>query len=312
MGAWFRTNLPYRVLSILLALGLWLYVVEDKNPAVEYVLSVPLEVRNLPADLVVSERPNTVKIRIEGREGLVRDVSSRDIHAFVEMHQPKEGVHLFPVQVSLPTGINLVNITPTQAEITVDKLMEKQVPVTVTFEGKAASGYKARDPVVQPSEIVVTGPGGFLEQINTAYVAVNLDGARNTIRRDLPVRVASDKDGSRAWDWVNLNPMSVEVTIPVVRDMPEKVVPIRADVKGEPARGHHVKNIILQPDVVSITGDQALLDTIDFVSTVPIELKGANKDLVQDLSLALPEKVGAVLARPVKVIVEISPIGANR
>jgi YbbR domain-containing protein len=308
MGAWFRTNMLYRILSILLALGLWIYVAEDKNPAVEHVLTVPLEVRHLPADLVVSEGPNIVNIRIEGREGVIRDVTSRDIHAFVEMNQFKEGVHLLQVQVSLPSGVSLVNITPTQASITVDNLREKQVPVMVTFEGRAASGYKAREPVIRPAEVVVTGPGGYLEQINTAYVAINLDGTRNTIRRELPVRVASEKEGSRAWDWVNLNPMSVEVIIPVIREMPEKVVPIRANVKGNPARGHHVKRIILEPDVVTITGEQALLDAIDYVLTVPIELKGSSTDVVQDLPLALPENVEAVLIRPVKVIIEIAPL----
>ncbi|MEW6663071.1 MAG: YbbR-like domain-containing protein [Bacillota bacterium] len=312
MGAWFRTNLPYRILSILLALGLWLYVVEEKNPAVEYVISVPLEVRNLPPGLVVSERPNTVKIRIEGREGLIRDVSSRDLHAFVEMSDAKEGENTLPVQSSLPAGISLVNITPSQAKINVDTLMEKQVPVTVTFEGKVAAGYKVRDPVVQPAEVIVTGPGGYLDQINTAYVAVNLDGVRNNLRRYLPVRVASDRDGSRAWEWVNLNPEAIEVTIPVVKDLPEKLVPIRVDIKGEPARGYQVKRVITEPAVVALVGSQQLLDDQEFVYTMPFELKGTSKDVVQDLSLALPENIEAALARPVKVIIEVVPVSASR
>jgi YbbR domain-containing protein len=311
MGRWFSTNLPYRILSILLALGLWLYVAEDKNPAIESVLSVPLEIRNLPADLVVSERPNSIKIRIEGRDRIIRDVSARDIHAFVDLDQSKEGVQSFPVQVSLPPGVSLVSITPAQAQVTIDLLMEKQVSVTVAFEGRAPPGYKARDPVINPAEVLVTGPGGYLAQINTAFVEVNLDGARKTIRRDLPVRVALERAGSRVWDWIEINPASIEVIIPVVRDLPEKAVPIRADVRGEPARGHRINGIVLEPDSIIITGDQALLDTIDFILTVPVEIKGARNDIVQELSLVLPEGAEVALVRPVKVIIDIVPAGSR-
>ncbi|KKM11705.1 hypothetical protein SY88_07220 [Clostridiales bacterium PH28_bin88] len=306
MWRWFRANLGYRILSILLALGLWMYVVEDQNPIVEQVLSVPLETRALPGGLVISDRPATVKVRLEGRQGQVQDLSSRDVRAFVELNDARTGENVVPVQATVPKGVDIVSISPERVTVSVDKVTEKQVPVTVTVDGKPASGYRLLDPVLKPSQVIVTGPHKSLDQIDRAFVEVTVEGVKENYLEKLPLRVGSGKEDNKALEWVNVKPDTVEVFIPVVQELPVKQVPVQVDVQGTPADGYRVAGVTFEPRTVKVSGPQEVLDTLESLTTKPVDVNGATADVVGETELVLPAGVNAGTLPPVKVVIQIT------
>src|SRR5262245_53366916 len=65
MMGFITDNLGWKVLSLVLAIGLWIAVVGD--PELTTTLSVPLEFRNLPRDLDInSETPELILLELQG------------------------------------------------------------------------------------------------------------------------------------------------------------------------------------------------------------------------------------------------------
>ena len=54
-------NIMAKFLAILLATGLWFYVMNEQNPPTEVKRTVPLEVKNLASNYVVVDIPREIK-----------------------------------------------------------------------------------------------------------------------------------------------------------------------------------------------------------------------------------------------------------
>lgn len=59
-------NVVMKIFAIILAIILWLYVMNEQNPPIESSFNIPLEVRNTATSNVVSDVPETVRIKIRG------------------------------------------------------------------------------------------------------------------------------------------------------------------------------------------------------------------------------------------------------
>jgi len=57
-------NLTAKIVALILAAILWLYVMNEQNPPIESSFSLPVEVRNGQTNLVVSDLPDTVRIKL--------------------------------------------------------------------------------------------------------------------------------------------------------------------------------------------------------------------------------------------------------
>src|SRR4029077_15945718 len=92
---WVLYNFWLRVLSLLLATGLWLAIAPDQEPA-EVAVRVPIEFQHVPPELEISSATiPDAQIRGRGHERLIRELRSTDIHAELELGDAKPGERTF-------------------------------------------------------------------------------------------------------------------------------------------------------------------------------------------------------------------------
>jgi len=303
-----RENLGIKLLAITLALILWFYVTSEQNPTTEQVVRVPLEVENLSAGLVVVDLPSEVSLRVEGRRGQIQNLLPRDIRAYVDLRTAKVGESTLPVQVTLPEGIRLVRVNPSQVTVKVEQVKEVSFPVQANLSGEPASGYRALEPVIRPSQVIVSGPEAFLKEIGKVFVEVNIEQARGNYLAQLPVQI-TDREGRPLSRWLTTKPENVEVFIPIVQDMPSRMVPIKPRLVGEPAPGYQIKRVILHPEVVEVLAPYNILATLDNLYTTPINIAGARKNVTAESQLEVPPGIQLSSFPRVRVIVEIERVG---
>jgi len=300
----FRQNLGYRILSVVLAIVIWIYVTGEQKPTGETVIRVPLEIENLSEDLVVSDSPSSIQVRLEGRKAVVSNLIPRDVHARVNMINAKTGENIIPVEVEVPDGVNVISVKPSQIKIKVEKMEYTQVQVQVSLVGEPASGYRVLEPVIKPTEVVISGPAGLLKEIGGAYVEAEIDQASGNYLAYLPVRLR-DKEGHPLSQWLEINPPVVETFVPVVQDMPSKILSIQARLEGEPAGGYAIRRVILQPSVVEVFAPYEQLKELNYISTAPINISGARREVVRETNLDIPPGVQVSIFPRVRVIVEV-------
>lgn len=301
----FRIHLAYRILSIFLAMVLWFYVTEEKNPATENVVTVPLELRGLRTDLVIADKPNSVNVRLQGRKAVVTDITSREIKAFVDLKDATVGRNLLPVQVSLPPRVQLVEVAPSLVEVDLDRVSEAQLPVTVKISGGAASGYSAQKPYVNPTEVLVRGPKNVLDNIGEVYVDARLQSSTTNYLERLPLKI-SDKWGNPLHEWVSFNPPTVEVFIPVVESMPSRSVALKVELQGQPAKGYKVERVIKNPEFIKLFGPYELLQQVEYL-TVTVDVTGATGDVETVEPVPVPAGLQNAGAREAQIVVKVVP-----
>jgi len=300
----FTQNLSYRIISLLIAVTLWLWVTTESNPTQEKVLEVPLETENLAENLMVAEIPDSIKVRIEGRENILEDITSRDINAIVNLAGAKVGVNTATVEVSLPSGVQLVNTTPSQVKVVIDQVEEIQVGVTVETEGKIQEGYTALTPLATPSEIIIKGPKSILETIEEVFVTARIEGYFQSFQETLPVKI-KDTEGNFIQEWLRLDPGHVEVYIPIVKDKPSEKFLIKPDIIGKPAAGYQIKQVKVEPEFAEVVGPYQVLSTLDYLSTETIDIDGLSSDLIQEVEIISPDDSISISPKNVKVIIQL-------
>jgi len=298
-----RTNLPYRIISLLLAVSAWAWVTTIQNPVREALYEIPLESRDLSADLMVENKPATVNIRVQARDSVLNNFTSRDYLAYVSLKDAEIGNNVVPVQASLPVGIEIVNINPSLVSIKIDQTTQVQIPVRPVISGEIPDNYMALEPTVSPTEVLISGPKSILDKVSDVVADISLKEQRESYLERVPLKIY-DEDGNSLQDWVKIQPSTVEIFVPVLRNLPSKTFVLKPVFVGlEP--GKSIKQIVVQPELAEVYGRWELLQDLDYLYTRPIDLTEVEGILVTEVELELPEGTSLGISPLIKVIVEL-------
>ena len=117
---WFKENLGLKLLSLALAAGLW--VAFGGDTVTETVLQVPLEFRNVPANLAVISEHETAQLRIRGPSRVLRQARRSDFALPVDISFIiGPGERTFPLvveNVEVPAALEVVQVVPSEVKLT--------------------------------------------------------------------------------------------------------------------------------------------------------------------------------------------------
>jgi YbbR domain-containing protein len=124
---WVLHNFWLKVLSLVLATGLWMAISPEQEPA-EVTVRVPIEFRHVPSQLEISSvNVPEAQVRVRGPERMIRDLRSADIHADLELRDALPGEQTFDLtaeQIHLQRDLTVVQVTPSRVTV----IMEKSAP----------------------------------------------------------------------------------------------------------------------------------------------------------------------------------------
>ncbi|MGC2185715.1 MAG: CdaR family protein [Terriglobales bacterium] len=163
-------NFGIKLLSLALAVGLWLAVAAD--PPAEVAVDVPIVFRNIPENLEISsENVPRAQIRIRGPQRAVRRLQPADIYTEIDLSGMKAGEHTFDLtaqQIHQPRELEVVQVVPNQFHLMFDTRLTRQVPVHPRAFGNFAAGYQIARVEADPSSITISGPRQRIEAVEAA------------------------------------------------------------------------------------------------------------------------------------------------
>ena len=273
------------LLAFVLALGLWVYVTVQDNPVIEQRYDVPVDYINLPDNLAISDKTETVRLRVSAPANVLNGITASDINAYVDLSGAVQGRYAAKLQFELPESIQLVSADRSEVSVLIDALRTAQRSVNVVYTGNAPDeDYMALAESIMPGEVVLSGAEDKLALAANVYVTVDLTGLRENFRSILPVNV-TDADGNSLLSWLTPEPAMVDVLVPVVGSLPTKAAPVSVTLSGAPAEGYVISRIIIDPAVATVFGPQSLLDTVDYIYTSAVNISGAAANISQSVSL---------------------------
>lgn len=151
-------NFGLKVLSLLLATGLWFMISRDEQSA-EVALRAPIVFQHVPAQLEIStESIQEAQIRVRGPERVIRQLQANEIHAEIDLADVKPGERTFDLTSQLvrhPMDITVVQVVPSQLHLSFDTRMTRDVEIHPRVTGNFPDGEQIvkvdADPPALPS-----------------------------------------------------------------------------------------------------------------------------------------------------------------
>jgi YbbR domain-containing protein len=179
---WVLHNFWLKVLSLLIATGLWLAISPDQELA-EVAVRVPIEFQHVPAHLEISSITiPDAQIRVRGPERLIRNLRSTDIHAELELGDVKPGERTFDLtaqQIRLDRELHVVQVVPGQVHLAFDMRLTREVEIHARVTGNFVQGEQIGRVLVEPETVTITGPRHHVETVDAATTdPVDASGTR--------------------------------------------------------------------------------------------------------------------------------------
>ncbi len=136
--------------------------------------SIPVQV-TLPASLGrLDNVPLLVSVKLKGSRRLLSNLSGGEININAQINEPAAQRSPIVVmhridparEVSVPSGISVMQIKPEIISVSVDNRISRSVPVKLVHSGMLMDGYSFRVANLIPSEVTITGPESIIKFTN--------------------------------------------------------------------------------------------------------------------------------------------------
>jgi YbbR domain-containing protein len=179
---WILHNFWLKILSLLIATGLWLAISPEQEVA-EVEVRVPIEFEHVPPHLEISSITiPEAQVRIRGPERLIRGLRSPDIHAEIELADAKPGERTFSLtaqQIRHDRELHVVQVVPGQIHLTFDTRMTREVEIRPRVTGTFLPEERISKVLADPDRITITGPQQHVERVDAATTdPVDASGTR--------------------------------------------------------------------------------------------------------------------------------------
>lgn len=238
-----RSDWLLRLISILIALGLWYMV--GREDVVDKIVTVPVELLNLPRDLVIaSQFKRDIEVTISGPKAAIEKMTSGSVTRQVNLANAQPGTFVInndTESIPAPRGISVLRVQPASILLSIDKLAQKYFPVVPVTKGEVAAGFQLDGLTMEPSGIPITGPETVLSQIEELRTKIiDLSGLKDSkqaqVPLDLPPGIVDLIGDTSVTASIRVSVKTLEKVVSgvevdlVVNGEKQKVMPARADI----------------------------------------------------------------------------------
>lgn len=267
-------NLSLKILSVAIAILIWLLVVNADNPigTKSFVIG-DVQLLNeayLDADgkmCMQDDKQESIRVTIKTNRKTLDRITASDIKAVADLQQ---AVSLNTDPVMVPITVSCDKVLPDNIEVTPqnlsihieDKDTQEFVVNVTTNNTKPDKGYEVGTLTSNPEKLKITGPTSLINKIDKVNASVDVDGASEDVTEETDVKII-DKNGEEFTDtdMAYLNISKVSVTARLWKVRPE--IRIKAEYEGTPADGYEVESISTTPNVISVAGSDEALSALE-------------------------------------------------
>ena len=164
------SNIGLRVLAVVLAIGLWIFVNAGERGSVES-LNVPISYASLPQGMVIVNHPPTqVKIEVTGPRTLLSLLDPERLTLKVDTRSLAAGqseYKIYPSMFNVGRNTAVTSISPDSLSIDIDRQVTRDVPVHLAVENRVAPGYTISSADITPPSVTIVGPSRYVSPLSS-------------------------------------------------------------------------------------------------------------------------------------------------
>ena len=268
-----RSKVVRIVISILVAIAVWLYVDLERAPERTMTIrDIPVEFSGENTTLadknlmLLSGYDTTIDLKIRGPKRELVKMNRDNVRVIASTSSiDSVGVHQLDWTVSFPDGVVRTNVSVEKASlsqitVTVGELYTKEVPVECQVVGEVAEGYFTGDVVLDPEVLTLRAQRDDLLNVSCAKLTVDISGATRSVVQTVDVQLY-DYDGNPVENSnIRTNTSLIQAKVPVLTT---REVELAVEFSGVPGAAMNSIKCDITPKTVRLNGEADVLDSID-------------------------------------------------
>lgn len=305
MRDFWKENLGLKLLSLAIAMLLWLLVVNVSKPEVSDSKTVKLEVLN--EDAFASDNKiweldgrDTVQITYRVRTDQQRNISASDFRAYIDLED-------YSITGSVPVYVEVLNdkssliedvtARPQVVKVVIEDIQQKKFDLQAkTVGSKAADGYTVSDIIISPESVYAIGPESEIGKISSIGIEVDIEGL-SASKDGVATPVFYDANGNRIEldSRVSVSKEEIAYTVTVHKI---KSVNLLAHIAGSPAAGYQYEGTTVSPASIQLSAVESVIDKLNVLNLPQINITGATDSITQNVDVSELLPAGVELAEP--------------
>lgn len=283
-----KNNSKIKIISLLSAMVLWMYVMAIVDPEETKLFeNIPVTITNKnelnERDLVIyPEQDLTTNIYVTGKLSNLKKVTKDDINVYGQINNPLEGNNEIYLKVSTSQRVNYDFKNPVMI-VTLEKIIseDKSIKVDITGSGKNnVDNIMLQDNI---DKVSVSGPRSLVNKVKRVVGTVKVNGELNDFSQSIKLEPV-DTNG-KVVEGIELEKDSVNVNITLLT---QKTVPITLKLSDNSESG---VNYTMSQNTVTIKGKKDIVDSINDIETQPVKLSEILPGTSKDIYLQVPSGI---------------------
>lgn len=316
---WLLNDFWLKVFSLVLALGLWSYVLtNDSSITRERTLTnlyvtvsnqSTFDSRNLAVTEALSDTLPQVRVSVEVTQNDYYKITSNNVRVELDLSRVREtGEQTVPLTASTVYG-EVTGIYPDSVTLNVDELEKRNVQVEVQLKGADTENKSYSQPTSNPSIITISGPKSLVEQVTNARAVMDLTDVdtTGTITRAVSFTLLDEDQNEVSYPTLSLSSSSVITSVDIY---PQKSVPVETDqakiLTGSVPTGYQIDSVEVQPAEIDVAGSQKFLESLDTVQIYSINVSNMRTTTTKSTRVNRQSDMRSLSTEEVMVTIHIS------
>lgn len=271
------------LVSLLIAVGLWVYAVTVVNPDdTKTVSNIPVSFTNLSVLerkglMITGGNKQYISMELSGKRSDLKQINNSNTEAVVDLSRlDAAGNYELTWSLDLPStvasgDIGVVSSSSNKVRIKVsDYIHDRQIPLRVEYIGTLPEGLVLDPEVLSTETVGVSGPAEELELISEAVITVELDNLTESMDGDVPYRFV-DSEGAtpELSENVTLTFETVHLYVPVLH---YREIRLEADLISGGGVTEKDVTVSFDPPIIAVSGTEAAMENFDGKISLEIDL----------------------------------------
>lgn len=283
-----KNNSKIKIISLLSAMVLWMYVMAIVDPEETKLFeNIPVTITNKnelnERDLVIyPEQDLTTNIYVTGKLSNLKKVTKDDINVYGQINNPLEGNNEIYLKVSTSQRVNYDFKNPVMI-VTLEKIIseDKSIKVDITGSGKNnVDNIMLQDNI---DKVSISGPRSLVNKVKRVVGTVKVNGELNDFSQSIKLEPVDAK--GKVVEGIELEKDSVNINITLLT---QKTVPITLKLSDNSESG---VNYTMSQNTVTIKGKKDIVDSINDIETQPVKLSEISPGTSKDIYLQVPSGI---------------------
>ena len=309
-------NWGLKILSFLLAVMLWLIVVNIDDPVTTQTFNnIPVAVTNAEVlaatnqTYQIEDGTQNVSVTVRAKRSVLNKIKADNIKATADMKELTLQTQI-PISVEI-TGVNYesVEVSPRNLQVKLEDEETKKFPIVPKTTGTVRDGYALGEIQAVPEMVSIRGPKSVIDSISKVEASVSVSGLSEDVVTKSEL-VLYDSDNNVIDQSLLANNLGTEGVSVSVQVLETKSVKVEFDTSQiTAADGYSVSDIKYEPDHLNVTGRAEELKKLKKIS-VPasaLNMSGltSKTETVVDITDYLPDDISLTDENAGSVVVTV-------